>query len=99
SESKCCVGASVPRCRVVPSVTLGTGGINSPVCGAPVSIRGVGTEPLRAFGSNAAFPADKPVVLLRRAPTIDASPFPRQENAGMKKLQPQKMPPGNRYIT
>jgi len=29
--SRCLVDASVPRCRVVPSVTLGTGGINSPV--------------------------------------------------------------------
>src|SRR6185369_3486915 len=30
----CRVWASAPRCRVVPSVTLGTGVINSPVLGA-----------------------------------------------------------------
>jgi hypothetical protein len=30
-ESECRVGASAPRCRVVPSVTLATGGLNSAV--------------------------------------------------------------------
>jgi hypothetical protein len=29
--SRCLVGASAPRCRVVPSVTLGGEGISSPV--------------------------------------------------------------------
>ena len=32
--SRCRVGASTPRCRVVPSVTLATGGLNSSVRGA-----------------------------------------------------------------
>ncbi len=96
-SSRCRVGASAPRCRVVPSVTLGTGVLNSPVRGAldPPNIgaaellAGFGKYPLALPSGN-----DVPLSLLWAA-TIIATPFPNVEKPGKKRLQPQKTPPGN----
>jgi hypothetical protein len=80
---------------VVPSVTLGTGVLSSPVRGA-LGPDNIGDETLAGCAGKyaPAFPVGKPVGL-RRAAAIAAKPRPMFENPGMKRLQPQNTPAGN----
>src|SRR5205823_2078122 len=86
--SKCLVGASAPRCRVVPSVTLGGGATNSPVFP-------VGNVLTPGGGSTAGrpnAPADSARFSRSLMRIYCATPEPIIEKAGMSNQNHQPLP-------